>query len=507
VAKWASPRSLRGRLLLFVALISAVVVGAVSYFEVRSFALSLEAELADTAQRTAQATADDLENRPAPLDPLDVRDILHDFAETDAVVRSISVVRMGDGGRPEVFASTSSEERSDIVALAVRAMETGQLVSDRNTLLASVAVPLRPAEAGAVVAAVSMSGVRQARVRGRTIALVFTLPTILLVTLLVDFTARQLIHRPLAEIRGTMERAADGELNARAAVLRGDELGQVADGLNAMLNRLEHFNEALRERVRDATDQLHQRNAELADNYNQMLTLREALAGAERMAALGHWAATVAHQVGTPLNLVSGYVQMVRDDPSTSPLVRQRLDTVDVQIQQVTRVLRTMLDQARRPPYRERVQLAAIIKRVRELLGPRLASAAVKADIAVPETLPPIDADPVQLEMALLNLITNALDAMPGGGTLTIRAITSENRIRLDVADTGTGIPPGLLDRIFEPWMTTKPKGKGTGIGLGIVRDVIRAHGGIASARNAPEGGAIFTIELPAAGFDTTAAT
>ena len=84
VAKWASPRSLRGRLLLFVALISAVVVGALSYFEVRSFALSLEAELADTAQRTAQATADDLENRPAPLDPLDVRDILHDFAETDA---------------------------------------------------------------------------------------------------------------------------------------------------------------------------------------------------------------------------------------------------------------------------------------------------------------------------------------------------------------------------------------------------------------------------------------
>jgi signal transduction histidine kinase len=403
-----------------------------------------------------------------------------------------------------VFASTSSEERSEIVALADRAMESGQTVRDRTNLLTSVAIPLRSRPPGAVVTAVSMAGVQQARARGLAVALAFALPTILLVTLLVDFTARQLVHRPLAEIRGTMQRAAVGELQARAAILRHDELGSVADGLNDMLNRLEHFNEALRERVRDATEQLEQRNAQLAQNYNQMLILREALARADRMAALGHWAATVAHQVGTPLNLVSGYVQMVRDDPATSPLVRQRLETVDVQIQQVTRILRTMLDQARQPPYRETTNLPAIVKRVQELIGPRLSGGRISAEIAVPDSLPPINADPVQLEMALLNLITNAVDAMPDGGTLSIRAAATPEGVRVEVGDTGTGIPPSLLDRIFEPWMTTKPAGQGTGIGLGIVRDVIRAHGGTASARNAEGGGAIFTINLPIAGADTT---
>ena len=105
-------------------------------------------------QRTAQAIADDLENRPDPLDPLDVRDTPNDFAEADAVIRSISVVRADDDGRPEVFASTPSEERSEIVALAGRAMESGLLASDRNNVLTSVAIPVRSPLSGAVVAAV-----------------------------------------------------------------------------------------------------------------------------------------------------------------------------------------------------------------------------------------------------------------------------------------------------------------------------------------------------------------
>ena len=500
VAKRATALSLRGRLLLFVVLITAGVVGAVSYLEVRSFSLTVERELTDTTERTAQAVANALDNRQTPLDPLDVRDILHDFADADPVIRSISVVRMVDEGRPEVLASTLSEERSEILALGARALTSRHVASERNEALASVAIPLRASPSVAVVAAVSMSGVQQARARGRAIALEFALPTILLVTVLVDFTARQLVHRPIAEIRGVMQRAAGGELAARATVFRADELGSVADGLNDMLDRLEHFNDALRERVRDATDQLRQRNAELAENYNQMLTLRETLARTERMAALGYMAATVAHQVGTPLNLISGYVQMIRDDPGTSTLVRQRLNTVDTQIQQVTRVVRTMLDQARQPPHRETTSLAHIMNRVRELVGPRLTRSGVKAEISVPDTLPPVEVDAVQLELALLNLITNALDAMPHGGTLTVRATAVDNRLRLDIADTGSGIPAGLVDRIFEPWVTTKPAGQGTGIGLGIVRDVVRAHGGVASARNAAEGGAVFTIDLPRAG-------
>ncbi len=501
VAKWTAPLSLRGRLLLFVALIAGGVVGAVSYLEVRSFALTIDRELSDTAGRIAQAIDDDLRNRPRPLDPLDVRDTLHDFAETDAAVKSISVLEVDDAGQPEVFASTLSEERSETIALATRAITTNKLVMDTTESVTTVALPLHTGVPSAVVTAMSRAGVQQARVRGRTIALEFALPTILLVTLLVDLTARQLVHKPIAEIRATMDQASSGALDSRAPVRRRDELGSVAAGLNSMLDRLEHFNDALHDKVDEATELLRQRNAELADSYNEMLTLRETLSRTERMAALGQMAATVAHEVGTPLNLVSGYVQMLRDDPDAGANARHRLAIVDAQIQQVTRVLRNLLDEARQAPRRDIVHVARIVDRVRELVGPRLEKRHVTARIDVADDLPPVAADTAQIEVALLHLITNALDAMPEGGTLTIRAVAASGaRVHIEVADTGTGIPPSLLDTIFEPWVTSKPAGQGTGLGLGIVRDVVRAHGGNISARNSTEGGAVFTIDLPASG-------
>jgi two-component system, NtrC family, sensor kinase len=233
---------------------------------------------------------------------------------------------------------------------------------------------------------------------------------------------------------------------------------------------------------------------------------RESLARAERVAALGQVAANVAHQVGTPLNLVSGYIQMIRDDPRTDDRIRSRLQTVDTQIQHVTRVLRTMLDYARQPSGFEIVALSDVIERVREIAQPRLSGSGIRSQISVDEGLPPIRADVTQLEMALLNLVTNALDAMRGGGTVSITATARAETIRVEVADTGPGIPAEIMERLFDPWVTTKPAGEGTGLGLAIVRDVIRAHGGAVSAHNqsTPFTGAVFVIDLPAGNSPAT---
>ena len=217
------------------------------------------------------------------------------------------------------------------------------------------------------------------------------------------------------------------------------------------------------------------------------------------MAALGQVAANVAHEAGTPLNLVSGYVQMMRDDPETDERARSRLQTVDAQIQQVTRVLRTMLDHARRPAAFTLLAVADIIERVREVAQPQLSRSHIRLDVSVDEDLPAVKADATQLEMALLNLVTNALDAMPGGGTLSIAARGRPGGVRVEVADTGYGIGPEVIDRLFESWVTTKPAGQGTGLGLAIVRDVVQAHGGSISASNQSTG-ALFVIDLPSAG-------
>jgi two-component system, NtrC family, sensor kinase len=293
-------------------------------------------------------------------------------------------------------------------------------------------------------------------------------------------------------------------LRARATLPRRDELGVIANGLNEMLDQLEQFNQSLQGRIEEATRDLSLRNLQLAASQGELFALRESLGRAERVAALGQVAANVVHQAGTPLNLVSGYIQMIRDDPRTDGRTRSKLRTVDEQIQQVTRVLRTMLDHARQPSEVQVVNLADIIKRLREVAQPRLARHNIRLEASVAGGLPPVKADATQLEMALFNLVTNALDAMPGGGTLSMAVTAGPDGVRVEVADTGSGIPAEVVDRLFDPWVTTKPLGHGSGLGLAIVRDVVRAHGGSISAANRAVG-ALFVIDLPAADSERSA--
>jgi two-component system NtrC family sensor kinase len=505
VAKWSLRSSLSGRLSLFVALIVAGVVTSAAYLEVRSFGRDIDRELVDAARFAAQGAAGNLAEHAQPLDPLDVRDTLHDLVEADPVIDAISVIEADEAGHLRVFTSTSTEERAEVLDLAGRAITTKAPTSDRSSTVVMFAVPVPRRGNYAVAVTVGLEGLLQARSHGLRAALGFAVPTIVLVAILVHVTVRQLLGRPLGAILRTMDEAAGGDWRARTTMIRRDELGTIATRLNEMLDQLERFNRSLQERIDEATRDLSLRNAQLAASQNQLFSARESLARAERVAALGQVAANVAHQAGTPLNLVSGYVQMIRDDPRTDDRTRSRLQTVDAQIQHVTRVLRTMLDYARQPSGFEIVALSDIIERVREIAQPRLSLSNIRPQISVAEGLPPIKADVTQFEMALLNLVTNALDAMPTGGTLSITAATRPDGIRVEVADTGPGIPAEIIERLFDPWVTTKPTGQGTGLGLAIVRDVVRAHGGSVSAYNQAKG-AVVVIELPAADSPGTAA-
>jgi signal transduction histidine kinase len=227
--------------------------------------------------------------------------------------------------------------------------------------------------------------------------------------------------------------------------------------------------------------------------------LREALARAEQLAALGQMAANVAHQIGTPLNLISGYVQLMMEETRGDARSLYRLQTIDSQIRKVTDAVKTMLNYARRPALqRETVDIAALVEQVCEISRPALRAAKVEVCVERQGTLRPVFADPVQLELALLNLVSNSLDAMPAGGRLDIVLSATPGGVRLTVADSGTGIPADVLPRIFEPWVTTKPTGQGTGLGLSITREAITSHGGLIEVRSEPGCGAVFTIDLPA---------
>jgi signal transduction histidine kinase len=488
--------SLSTTLSLLVALIVTLVVSSVSLVVIRALERDIDLNLVQTAQLACQSIVDDLTARSEPFDPQDLRDGLHDLLEADPTLDALSILHRDGDDAFDVVASTSTEEHAETLDLSRLALLSGRAQERQTTTTVLVVRPVPRHPGYTAAATVGLESLLQARRRASRTAVEFALPTILVITALSYLMLRSVVGSPVHAILQTMRAAAQGE-QARTPVLRRDELGTIAVGLNEMLDRLDVFTQSLQDRVEEATRDLSARNAELAENQSQLLILRESLARAERVAALGQVAANVAHQAGTPLNLVSGYVQMLRDDPGIDERTRTRLGTIDGQIQQVISVLRTFLDRARRPAGMQPVAIADMIGHIREIAEPQLRRSGIRLRVEIARVLPLVRADAMQMEMALLNVVKNGVDAMPEGGVLTIRASAEDNQVRVEIGDTGPGIAPDVVDRLFDPWVSTKPAGQGSGLGLAIVRDVVLAHGGTVSAVNGPTG-AQFIIELPA---------
>lgn len=500
---WPRLRSLSLTLPVLVATVVLAVVLGVVLVEMRALASNLERQLIDTAQLSARSAADDMANREDPADLADLRDTLHDLLAVDPALDVLSIVRVDSPEGVVVAVSTSTEERADTLLLARRAWAQRTVEQAQSAQLVTVARPVPRRPAYVAVATVGLDALTQARRQVFRTALAFALPSTLLVTALVSLLVWWLVGRPVRDILHTMDAAAHGR-PARAALWRPDELGSVARGLNQMLDRLDGINESLQMRIQDATRDLSARNAELAANQSQLLAMRESVAHAERVAALGQVAANVAHQAGTPLNLVSGYVQMLRDDPHVDGRVQARLATIDAQLAKVITVLRTFLDRARPTAGLAPVDLRKVVEQVLEIATPRLAQSGIGLRLRLEPGLPTIRGDVTQVEMALLNLITNAIDAMADGGALTLELHRDAEAIHLVVVDSGPGIAPAVLDRLFDPWVTTKPAGHGSGLGLAIVRDVMRAHGGAVAVSN-DRTGARFTLSFPLAASQLSA--
>jgi len=329
----------------------------------------------------------------------------------------------------------------------------------------------------------------------------FGVSGVLLLTLLIDRAADLLVYRRLAQMRQTMQRVAAGDVTERVAVQPLDEIGVVARGLNDILEGIDRLNKSVDMRLAAAAEDFRQQSAAAADSHREMAVLSEELARAGRLAALGHAAANMAHQIGTPLNLISGYIQLlIQSSPPGSPSL-DRLRAIQEQVAKVTAIVRSALDLSRPPSItHERTDLADLVRRVCRMAQPIVEEAGVRIEVATPEAPVTVLADPVQLELALLNLISNSVDAMKPGGTLTLHLSRMNGRLQLAVKDTGAGISPDLLAHIFNPWVTTKPPGKGTGLGLSIARQVVGSHGGTISVESQPGQGAVFTIDLPADG-------
>jgi two-component system, NtrC family, sensor kinase len=495
--------TLRARLGLSAALVVATVVGATTFLENRILVGVVENDALDAASATALGVAAELiERQGIPTTP-DLEEILGDFTRAVPALQSLTVVRAAGEEGPAVV-STDVNPSADALALAHRAIEERGRVAKggRSSPLHYVALPLeRDHRAfGAVVVAISMESLARVRQQTRLTAALFAGAAILVLVGALDFVAQRLVLRPLAAIRSTMGRASAGDLQARVGLLRRDEIGAVGQGLDTMLDHTADFNAALQREVMAATQELRESNRQLVESAQRLFAARRDLARSEQLAAAGRMAASVAHQVGTPLNLISGYVQMLLAEQPEGSGAATRLRTVREQIAKVIAIVQGLLDQARQPILDRRVtDPAALLEGVADLARPTLQAAAVELVVERSPGLPPVWVDAGQIEQALLNLVTNSVDAMAEGGRLRLSARAVPGFVELEVADSGHGIPPEILSRVFDPLFTTKPVGRGTGLGLTIVRDVVVAHGGTVDFASGPGEGTTVTVRLPRA--------
>ncbi len=246
-------------------------------------------------------------------------------------------------------------------------------------------------------------------------------------------------------------------------------------------------------RVREAGHTIKRQKEQLDMASRQLLQ-------AAKLASVGELASGMAHEINNPIGIILGRTDYILTTQDNLPAeVKDDLRVVRNQAERVASTVRGLLTFARPSPLQmRRVDLAQVVDQAIALEVPRCRTAHVKMERSSFERFPPIHADPDRLQQVLVNLMNNAIDAMPKGGQLSVNlARGGAGHVTVNISDTGIGISEEDQARIFDPFFTTKPAGKGTGLGLAVSYGIIRDHGGEILVSSLPGKGSTFTVVLP----------
>lgn len=314
------------------------------------------------------------------------------------------------------------------------------------------------------------------------------------------------LTRPLRELTDAAGQVAQGAPEVCVPLTSSsDEVGDLARAFSQMATEVAQSRQELEEWNRVLERRVAERTAELEEAQQQFIR-------AGKLAALGEMAAGVAHEINNPMSAVMGFAELAlreverrrgngRGGEDMDRLAKY-LQTIDRQAKRCRTIVRHLLDFARASPVSfEAVDIHRVLDETLEMVAYQLRGAQVEVVKDLDHTLSPVRGNVNQLQQVFTNLILNAQQAMPKGGTLTLRTRwTTEGMIAVDVADTGHGIPPEIRDRIFDPFFTTRQQEKGTGLGLSVSYGIVQSHGGTLTFVSEVGVGTTFTITLLAAG-------
>jgi signal transduction histidine kinase len=334
---------------------------------------------------------------------------------------------------------------------------------------------------------------------------------VVVVGLAVSFALRHTAIKPLRRLLEGIDEVGKGDLTRVILAERDDEIGTIAGRFNTMTG-------SLREARQEG-----QRGAEAR------LALEARLRQSEKLATIGQMAAEIAHEVGTPLNVIGGRARAIGkivskqgDQAAESSVeITKNAGIIGGEVDRIAKIIRQVLDFSRkRGPTVTRVRVAAIVVEAVEFVAETTRRQGIAVELSPPPAgLPDVPGDPDQILQVCLNLLMNAVHAMPSGGTLRVATERVVRRkgdldlaapaeyVRLDISDSGSGIPEAHRDKIFEPFFTTRDEGQGTGLGLAVSNGIVKDHDGWIEVESPAGGGAVFRVYLPtgvASIFDTS---
>jgi two-component system NtrC family sensor kinase len=322
--------------------------------------------------------------------------------------------------------------------------------------------------------------------------LIYTGVLLLLLTgSLLWYQFQKWIEQPLTRFIDKSRKIGEGDLSPNLSVTGRDEFTHLARTLNSMCEKL------------DATYQT------IHDEHEQRIAALEQLRHNERLATIGRISTGMAHELGTPLNVILGRSKMIRTGELQEDEVTECSRIIGEQAERVTTIIRNLLDYARRrPPDRSLQDLERIVSRVLEMLSSTARKAKVSLDLVKTGQIPKIAVDPMQMQQVLTNLVMNGIQAMTRGGRLVVSLAveqtgrpgaeqTNKPYLVIRVKDEGGGVQKEDMKHLFEPFFTTKEMGKGTGLGLSIALGIVEEHGGWIDVASEPGQGACFEVFLP----------
>jgi two-component system NtrC family sensor kinase len=313
-------------------------------------------------------------------------------------------------------------------------------------------------------------------------AIVVALGLMGIVATVIPAMVHRYVSRPLADLSAKVTRFSANDVD-RAA-------GSEVELLSEEFNKLDR--------------QLDRARSDLEDRHRRELELERELQRADRLATIGALAAGLAHEIGTPMGVIRVRAEALQNDETMSPDSRTKLGIIVRQIDRIARIVRMLLDYARKSESHKAIcDLRTIAERALTLLEPEAARRSVRTIARLGENQLMVNCDADQLEQVFVNVIMNAFDAMNrGSGTLRVTANSEKSsdgsRVMLAFEDTGVGIAPENEARLFAPFFTTKEPGKGTGMGLAVSQSIVREHGGEITFSSASSGSR-FVVAIPMA--------